>query len=44
MTERRLSGLYTLRIHRQNIRNDLNLFENVANEFSKNKRNLQFMF
>jgi hypothetical protein len=43
MTEQRLSGLCILSIHRQKI-DDLNLIQGVVDEFSKNKRNLQFLF
>ncbi|KAF0722618.1 zinc finger MYM-type protein 1-like, partial [Aphis craccivora] len=43
ITEQRLSGLCILSIHRQKI-DDLNLIQGVVDEFSKNKRNLQFLF
>lgn len=44
MMEQRLSGSYYMfRIHKQKIQ-DLNLVENVMNEFAKNKNNLEFLF
>lgn len=43
MTEERLTGLCMLSLHRKKIQN-INLVEKVIAEFSKNKRNLEFMF